>query len=522
MDHYSPFTDLPGIVEDEYGHCDRTWNSGSNYYQWNATGSLAARFSDMYEYKVPFGTPLAHDMSRFERFLVQPHYTPHSAHILPSSTVGLDMSSPLAFNTPYESAFPDSYPRQSSPADTNSSRRSICHSDDASTDRTARNSLSSNSDYSPSQMSYADYPAFSAPCSQTSLGGGIALSEIQQYPDDNHVDPDDYETTEEIEQDATTLDQDTIRCGSKIELGPHPGEDLPMKEEPAAFDRDDTEQPDVKEEDEESDAEYKPNRKSSLSKRPRRRSSQSSNGSNSKINIKRQSRGRKGSLSIANNDRVKKSKGHKSKQSVSDTTLRPFPCPLASYGCESTFTSKNEWKRHVSTQHIKLGFWRCDMCPPTNNSDPYNDFNRKDLFTQHLRRMHADVAVNGANAPTSPTKKGLALTNAIPEDVIAEYQTRCYVRVRSPPQKSSCLMCSRTFSGPGSWTDRMDHVGSHFERDRKNTTNGTKVTDVEGWREDPVLRDWLQEEGLVGVDEKGTWRIGDGVPLRQRVATEHE
>ncbi|KAI4122874.1 MAG: hypothetical protein LQ347_006351, partial [Umbilicaria vellea] len=105
---------------------------------------------------------------------------------------------------------------------------------------------------------------------------------------------------------------------------------------------------------------------------------------------------------------------------------RPFVCTFGPYGCPSRFGSKNEWKRHVSSQHIQLGIWRCDQgdCVPQSfsphrrspssttgkrrgakASDPddiivvgvgapdsaagFNEFNRKDLFTQHLRRMHS-------------------------------------------------------------------------------------------------------------------------------------
>ena len=44
---------------------------------------------------------------------------------------------------------------------------------------------------------------------------------------------------------------------------------------------------------------------------------------------------------------------------------RPFPCCFAQFNCHASFTSKNEWKRHISTKHIQLGFWRCDMCNPS-------------------------------------------------------------------------------------------------------------------------------------------------------------
>ncbi|KAL8993682.1 MAG: hypothetical protein Q9169_006159, partial [Polycauliona sp. 2 TL-2023] len=40
---------------------------------------------------------------------------------------------------------------------------------------------------------------------------------------------------------------------------------------------------------------------------------------------------------------------------------RPFTCSFARYGCKSTFGAKNEWKRHVSSIHLSLGIYRCDV-----------------------------------------------------------------------------------------------------------------------------------------------------------------
>lgn len=42
---------------------------------------------------------------------------------------------------------------------------------------------------------------------------------------------------------------------------------------------------------------------------------------------------------------------------------RPFICSFSHYGYESRFCSKNEWKRHESSQRLPLGFYRCDMQP---------------------------------------------------------------------------------------------------------------------------------------------------------------
>jgi hypothetical protein len=207
------------------------------------------------------------------------------------------------------------------------------------------------------------------------------------------------------------------------------------------------------------------------------------------------------------------------------TSTRPFPCCFAQYNCGSAFTSKNEWKRHISTKHIQLGFWRCDMCPPSPGIDHpvYNDFNRKDLFTQHLRRMHAvpaTVAAAGQDgkestqpAPPNPTPAPAPAPGAatLSDEQIADIQKRCYRQLRAPPEVSSCVFCNRTFSGPNSWEERLEHVGGHLERDRKN---GTSPADVVFWRSDDQLRDYLIVEGLVEVDPRGGYRIGDGKPKR--------
>jgi len=77
---------------------------------------------------------------------------------------------------------------------------------------------------------------------------------------------------------------------------------------------------------------------------------------------------------------------------------RPFPCAFSFAGCTSTFGSKNEWKRHIASQHLCLTFYRCSSCPQSTVEGKGNEFNRKDLFTQHLRRMHAPFAIKKAIA----------------------------------------------------------------------------------------------------------------------------
>ncbi|KAJ5183917.1 hypothetical protein N7492_001533 [Penicillium capsulatum] len=188
---------------------------------------------------------------------------------------------------------------------------------------------------------------------------------------------------------------------------------------------------------------------------------------------------------------------------------RTFVCSFAPYGCESTFVSKNEWKRHVTSQHLQLGFYRCDVgkcsvhtqashthshnhnhshfSPSSPSSGPSpgqpNDFNRKDLFTQHQRRMHAPWLQSGRRR--TPTDAEHASFEASLEEV----RRRCWYGLRQPPQQSHCGFCQEIFSGEGSWDARMEHVGRHFEREDRHVL-GDEVEDV-------ALREWGLREGIL-------------------------
>ncbi|KAJ5765982.1 uncharacterized protein N7511_003598 [Penicillium nucicola] len=185
---------------------------------------------------------------------------------------------------------------------------------------------------------------------------------------------------------------------------------------------------------------------------------------------------------------------------------RTFICSFVAYGCKSTFTSKNEWKRHFTTKHLLLGFYRCDVGRCNNQTQQMstqslehtsttpqscqpNDFNRKDLFTQHQRRMHA---------PWRQTDRRRAPTDAEHgafESGLEQVQNRCWHRVRQPPPHSRCGFCGECFSGINSWDARMEHVGRHFER------QDPAFSEEEA--EDMALREWGLTEGILTlVDEQ--------------------
>ncbi|PYH38241.1 putative C2H2 finger domain protein [Aspergillus neoniger CBS 115656] len=186
-------------------------------------------------------------------------------------------------------------------------------------------------------------------------------------------------------------------------------------------------------------------------------------------------------------------------------TSRVFICSFSHYGCQSTFVSKNEWKRHVTSQHIQPGFYRCDVgrcsldnlsknkgqdannsCASFNETHLVNDFNRKDLFTQHQRRMHAPwVGRNSKKPETEKERDDFELT-------LEAVRARCWHEQRKPPTQSACGFCGQHFL---EWNDRMEHVGRHYEKG-----------DVQYEAEDTFLRQWAIEEDIIRQVD-GQWKL---------------
>jgi hypothetical protein len=171
---------------------------------------------------------------------------------------------------------------------------------------------------------------------------------------------------------------------------------------------------------------------------------------------------------------------------------RPFPCAFSFAGCTSTFGSKNEWKRHIASQHLCLTYYRCSSCPQSTVEGKGNEFNRKDLFTQHLRRMHAPFAIKKAIA------KGDSKLQLEWETHVKDMQTSCLVIRRSPPQRSACPKpdCSNVFEGTGSWDDWTEHVGRHMEKGEANRLGV-----------DRLLARWALDEQIIERKEDGEYRL---------------
>ncbi|KAK4190697.1 hypothetical protein QBC35DRAFT_377268 [Podospora australis] len=174
---------------------------------------------------------------------------------------------------------------------------------------------------------------------------------------------------------------------------------------------------------------------------------------------------------------------------------RPFPCAFSFAGCTSTFGSKNEWKRHIASQHLCLQYYRCSSCPQSSADGKGNEFNRKDLFTQHLRRMHAPFAIK-----KSITKSDSKLQTEW-ETHVKDMQTSCLVTRRQPPQRSACPKqdCQSVFEGQGSWDEWTEHVGRHMEKG-----------EAQHMGVDSLLSDWALEEGIIERLPSGEYKLTNG------------
>lgn len=193
--------------------------------------------------------------------------------------------------------------------------------------------------------------------------------------------------------------------------------------------------------------------------------------------------------------------GDKDNAKANGVSVRAFPCPFTPYGCTSTFGSKNEWKRHVHTQHMRLGFWRCDQCPHGERKP--NDFNRKDLFIQHVRRMHPVTVADKKAVARSKSARARGNRCDAEEEVLAEIARRCYRRLRSAPERSGCLFCDQVFSGPGTWDERMEHIGRHMEAGKNSKAD---TADPTTWQCDEATEEWLLQEQLI-VRQRGGLKL---------------
>lgn len=116
---------------------------------------------------------------------------------------------------------------------------------------------------------------------------------------------------------------------------------------------------------------------------------------------------------------------------------KPYGCTFKS--CPKRFGSKNDWKRHESSQHFQLETWNCDEpgCKKTSQ--------RRESFKNHLQKDHGVSDV----------------------DTVEEKLDACRLGRHCDP-RFWCGFCVRVVEidanerGGNSWTKRCDHIDNHL------------------------------------------------------------
>jgi len=122
--------------------------------------------------------------------------------------------------------------------------------------------------------------------------------------------------------------------------------------------------------------------------------------------------------------------------------------------------------------------------------------------------MHHRRSEDGTAPPSSvrngSRQRGQSTDDNDPAIVAAEQ--RCHIRLRYPPSHSCCLFCPVEFEGPGSWEERMEHIGRHLEQHKREDREAPAVGE---WRCDRSVETWLQCEGLI-VRVGNEWQLAEG------------
>ncbi|KAJ6443258.1 transcription factor Zn, C2H2 [Purpureocillium lavendulum] len=152
---------------------------------------------------------------------------------------------------------------------------------------------------------------------------------------------------------------------------------------------------------------------------------------------------------------------------------KPYGCTFKQ--CSKRFGSKNDWKRHESSQHYELETWNCDK-PGCNKT-----CQRRESFKSHLQKDHG---IKGA-------------------EEIDEMLEKCRMGRHCGP-RFWCGFCvevieiTATERGGNSWTKRCDHIDNHLFGKEK-----LKKMDISEWKhQEDEQEDMSKEIDILATPER--------------------
>ncbi|KAJ2902697.1 hypothetical protein MKZ38_000207 [Zalerion maritima] len=122
---------------------------------------------------------------------------------------------------------------------------------------------------------------------------------------------------------------------------------------------------------------------------------------------------------------------------------KPYGCTFTE--CGKRFGSKNDWKRHESSQHFQLEMWRCNYRPGQCMEGECCTFvtSRRENFKTHLQSIHSVLGEEKTNHMCKSCHIGRGCEGAF-----------------------WCGFCKRRIElknrGREGWNERFSHIGNHF------------------------------------------------------------
>ncbi len=198
-------------------------------------------------------------------------------------------------------------------------------------------------------------------------------------------------------------------------------------------------------------------------------------------------------------------------------------CLFAFAGCTERFSKSNEWKRHVASLHLRTQVWNCALCHQSR-------FPRKDLYMQHLWRMHSKPVWDEKRAwdENRPKKRkasemqgtadaqgaAVAKGSAAGESEALKLYRMCNdmivrdscVVVRTLPTQWACHMAGCTAppytDNPDAWNKSMDHLIGHYRKNSAATADAPP---------NPGLVAWAARTGVIEPCDTvhGGWKLVD-------------
>ena len=176
---------------------------------------------------------------------------------------------------------------------------------------------------------------------------------------------------------------------------------------------------------------------------------------------------------------------------------RPYGCTYQR--CHKRFGSKNDWKRHESTQHFAIEMWMCEVQDVGDPSSCKKVFYRRGLIDKHLKQDHGMVNQSEVDSK------------------IMDYQTG-----RGCEARFWCGFCEGVIDtklkGLRAWTARIDHIDDHFvgRKSPKKTISEWKQIDQDlpdvgfDWSPDSPNRSphSSPEPGEDGAGDSGLGTVG--------------